>query len=160
MLDTCLPDLKSLKSNTTVGALLRWFTVTHKAVSQKDRPDFIDQSVETKVPYDLIRQKLPLILEDALSSLPAPYRLRDHIKNVQQLVVRLDEHIPPNEVGVWPNTKAARYEDIMNAGWLQKCRLAESPKASLDIKTLYLLILKGIELSHVQRRFGPEMSNV
>ena len=93
----------------------------------------------------------------------AQYQLRRTLRVVHELVLRLKQGLPPNETGVWPNATAAGLADIWNSAWAYNClRLEEDPKwgTPSNLSDLFRLILKAIEVSYVQTKFGPELKSI
>ena len=64
------------------------------------------------------------IRSSAISLLPgepeSAYRLSDRLPVIAELVERLQSDTPPNEIGCWPDSQPASFEDIINAAWIFK----------------------------------------
>jgi hypothetical protein len=89
-----------------------------------------------------------------------PYHLFKRANVIQELVQRLELHMPPNEIGLPPDTLPASFEDILNAAWVFKAKKMREDSewgSPENIHRLRLLVLKGIESSFVQRVFGGRL---
>ena len=92
-----------------------------------------------------------------------PYRLTERITTIENLVGKLERDVPPSEVGVWPDTTTALFEDIVNAAWVFRAKkLAQDSDwaCTENIERLYRLVLKAIEASFVQSVFGPGLARL
>lgn len=116
----------------------------------------------TKVCYDAIDREWENIRHEALtllsSSCPLQYKMMDRVSALRAIADRLAAHIPPNDVGTYEMPEVARFEDLLNGGWLEKLRLPLNASGELEgAETLYRLLLKGIESTFLQFTYGPEL---
>jgi len=172
MLDACENDLerceealdgdkKSLADRLT--PYVTWLRDTNRFVESDDDQQAVDRHILTKLAYDLIETVWADARDDVLRSLPedvsAPYQLCDRLDTIEELVGKLDANIPPNEVGSWPETQPSLFEDILNAGWAFKMKVATSGEdwgKSDDHARLYRLLLKSLEASFVHEHFNAK----
>jgi hypothetical protein len=167
MFGYCEADLAAVNTlcaaNTEVERRLRPFLQwvdDIKATSNATITSIADARVNAS--YSAIERDWTRIHGESLQDLPGfpagAYRLAQCAENVSDLVSKLSDGISPNEFGMWPNTRPAPIEDILNAGWIQKASLRTTDGArSEDIVILQRLVLKAIEASTVHATFGPRL---
>lgn len=177
MFDACETDLKqqtvqaggkeAIYPGPTVGAFWKWVSGARHLVTQKPDHTVLYQDMAVREAYDLIRKKWEEIRTQALGMLPSEsqraYRLTERLATIEDLVSKLERDIPPSEVGAWPETSTALFQDIINAAWVFKARkLAQDDRwaCTENIERLHRLILKAIEASFVQSRFGPRLAQL
>lgn len=119
----------------------------------------------TKVCYDAIDREWENIRSEAFalfrSSCPLQYKMSDRVNVLRVIADRLAAHIPPNDVGTYETPEVARFEDLLNGGWLEKLRLPVNNSGELEgAGTLYRLLLKGIESTYLQSTYGPELARL
>ena len=173
MLEECEEDLKNCKPAASTdleypGPLLKEYILWLKEVSllvadNKDE-QVLKGDVITRVVYSLIEKRWPSIRKAVLKLLPKnssrPYRLRERVAIINDLITKIEEGIPPNEEGVWPSTTVATFEDVLNAGWafkMTKVRTQSGWGSAEDCQGLFCLLLKGMESSFVQSTFGTRL---
>jgi hypothetical protein len=174
MLTDCAEDIRPQKvrmrnhkydyPGPLIEPFLAWLGESSQLVQAGSDADCLKGHTATKEAYELIKNTWEKVRTQAIGLLPRrllrPYRLFKRANVVQELVQRLELDMPPNEVGLSPDTRPASFEDILNAAWVFKVRKMRedsewgSPK---DIHRLRLLVLKGIESSFVQRVFGGRL---
>ena len=144
-----------------------WLRESIDLVQNRGDIQSIRATITTREAYRVIEANWEMIRNEALQYLPAasaaPYRLFEHIRSVEDLVRRLQQDTPPNEIGKWPNTSPACLEDILNAAWafkLQKTSTDPSWGSPDDFEKLFRLVLKGMEVSFVHSTFGPELKKL
>jgi hypothetical protein len=127
----------------------------------------LDADIRTHEAYALIQQHWNSVCEDVLKLLPKDssvrYQLKKRFGIVHELVLRLKQGIPPNEMGWWPDNVPATLPDIWNAAWAYSCfRLEQNEEweTPSDFDDLFRLVLKGIESSFVHTKFGPELKRI
>lgn len=132
-------------------------------VDKSDQAE-IESDIRTREAYALIERQWPSVAERVIRQLPAPsqkrYKLKDRVAVVTELVLRLQNGIPPNETGTWPNSAPAPLADIWNGAWAFKCLCCERPEwgSPDDYEDIFRLVLKGIESSYVHSTFGPRLA--
>lgn len=127
----------------------------------------INADIRTREAYQLIEQQWSSVQREVLKFLPKesqlPYQLEKSVDIIQELVLRLKQGIPPNEIGTWPDTRPASIADIWNASWAYS-RLCLEEDANWgkpnNFEDLFRLTLKAIEASYVQTTFGPELKQI
>ena len=86
----------------------------------------IQYDIISREAYRVIANEWKTIQEQFLSILPPvssrAYRLIDRKPEIEDLVLKLEKDIPPNDLGNWPDTTPADYRDILNASWVFKIR--------------------------------------
>jgi hypothetical protein len=177
MVEACDEDLREQKTNvdgkdlTYPGDIVRpfceWLSKAKQLVAKTGDQAVLQQDVAVREAYALIEEKWTSIRSEALAMLPTqsqePYRLCKRLETVEDLVQKLDNGIPPNEVGVWPNASAATFEDIISAAWVLKIRKQTQSSewcVPEDFERLCRLVLKAIEASYVQSVFGSRLKGV
>jgi hypothetical protein len=126
----------------------------------------INADIRTLEAYGVIKRHWDTIRKGVLDQLPAeskhPYSLRSRMAVVKELVDRMNNGIPPNEYGMWPNVSAASVQDIWNASWAASYLFLRRPNwgSPDDYNHLFRLSLKGIESSFVHTNFGPGLPGV
>jgi hypothetical protein len=126
----------------------------------------IESDIRTREAYHLIQENWAAVSKETLKLLPketsSPYRLKERLEVVHELVGSLERGIPPNETGIWPETKPASLPDIWNAAWAFCCKQLEGHHgwgAPDDFEDLFRLVLKAIETSYVHATFGPKVKD-
>jgi hypothetical protein len=150
-----------------MDAFCKWLGGVERVVAQDSDRAVLSQDMAIREAYDLISGKWETIRAEALGMLPGspqkPYRLTERIQTIENLVDKLEHDIPPSEVGVWPHTSTASFEDIINAAWVFKANKLTQDKewgSVRNIEKLYKLILKAIEAGFVQSTFGPKLAEL
>ena len=177
MLGTCEDDLAERTvqidgeeityPGPTITAFCEWVSgVKHLAAQDSDRA-VLDHDMAVREAYNLIGREWERIRAEALAMLPdksqKPYCLRERQPTIEDLVDKLEHDIPPSEIGIWPDTMTACFEDIINAAWVFKAmKLAQDKKwgCTENCERLYRLVLKAIESSFVQSMFGPRLAQL
>lgn len=160
-----VPTLKKHEKTGWHKILMR-YTEWIEEISDVGKPrndqKVIDADVRCKEAYTLVKAGWPKIWRQVLSQLPKalkqPYRLQSRHLIVTELIERLEAGIPPNETGIWPNTKPAELADIWNAAWACKVyHFTETPDTLSDdyLAKLFQLTLKAFESSYVHSQYQP-----
>ena len=169
MLKACSEDLVVKEnSNKYPGDLIKtffyWLKDIEHLVNLEDDKKSIERDIITREAYGLIERKWSEILNQALELLPPessdPYRLFNHTREIEDLVIKLEKDIPPNEIGDWPNKSPAQYIDILNAAWIFKIKKLKDRNgwgSTNDLENLFRLVLKAIEASFVHSVFGGKL---
>ena len=177
MLEACDEDLREQKMNVngkdliypgdTVRPLYEWLSEAKRLVAETGDQMVLKQDVAVREAYNLIEEKWKGIRSEALAILPTrsqeSYRLSRRLEIVEDLVQKLDNGLPPNEVGLWPDTDPARFEDIISAAWVLKAKKQSHDsewRDPEDFERLYRLVLKGIEASYVHSAYGNRLREV
>ncbi len=181
MLDACDDDLRQLKersggeegacSGGTFKAFCGWIEQAKELIGHAPPQNVLDYNIGVREAYALIREVWDEVRAEVVSMLPPgsrePYRLSARVTNIECLVQRLELDIPPNEVGVWPDTTTPSLEDIINAAWVFKTqKLANggdwaTPERLPDnVDRLNRLVLKAIEACFVQATFGRQLAEM
>jgi len=150
-----------------MDAFCEWVGSAKRLGAEKSDHRVPKQDTAVREAYDLIEKKWEDIRAEALAMLPdqsqSPYRLTERIATIEDLVGRLERDVPPSEVGIWPDTTTAFFEDIINAAWVFKAKkLAQDNDwaCTENVERLYRLVLKAIEASFVQSAFGPGLARL
>lgn len=150
-----------------VGAFCGWLGGVKYLAAQESDHTVLNQDTAVREAYHLIGKKWEKIRAEALGMLPnppqKPYRLCERLTTIEDLVGKLEQDIPPSEVGMWPRTTTASFEDIINAAWVFKAkRIAQNKEwaCTENVEKLYRLVLKAIEASFVQHVFGPRLAKL
>ena len=127
----------------------------------------LNSDIRTREAYRLIEETWDTIRTQALEALPRtsaqPYRLFKRVQVIEELVRRLEQDTPPNEVGTWPDNLPASLEDILNAAWVFKlAKIRQKPDwiSTDNFEKLYRLTLKAIEAAFVHNTFGQTLLKV
>lgn len=141
-----------------------WLRETIELVRHTGDIQLLRATITTREAYRMIEAKWKRIRTDALQLLPRdsrePYHLFKRVRSIEDLVRRLDQDVPPNELGTWPENSPACFEDILNAAWVFKIRkMVEDPSWGLtdDFEKLYRLVLKATEVSFVHNAYGDKL---
>lgn len=165
MLDACKSDLEISAEypGTLLSDYVSWLQELNDITSNMADHDAINQNIETKEAYRIIKENWDTWRKDILASMPTefskPYRLRERLTSLNDLVDKLLRDIPPNEVGSWPTTAPSALQDILNAGWAFKMKqLSTSPSWNTpsNHEKLFRLLLKAIESSHVHALYNSK----
>ena len=181
MVEACQEDLVEEKAECpgkgdlypgeTVGPFWKWLNEAKCLVAQTpDRQvlqrDSMD-NVSVREAYALVENQWKRIRAEALGMLlgepKKPYSLRERRRTIEDLVAKLENDVPPNEVGTWPDSTPASFEDIINAAWVFKTKMLTGGSnwgSARDLDKLCRLILKAIEAGFVQSVFGPRLGKV
>lgn len=150
-----------------MDAFCKWVGDAKHLAAEKSDCTVLNQDTAVREAYDLIDKKWKDIRAEALAILPgqsqSPYRLTERIATIEDLVGKLERDVPPSEVGIWPDTSTAFFEDIINAAWVFKVKkLAQDNDwaCTENVERLYRLVLKAIEASFVQSAFGPGLARL
>jgi len=177
MVEECKEDLKphtiKLKSDEInypgpiIDPFYNWLREIIDLV--KDRGDIqsLQATITTREAYRVIEANWERIRTEALELLPQesrePYQLLQEVRIIEELVIRLEQDTPPNELGTWPENSAACLEDILNAAWVFKIKkMGENPRwgSADDFEKLFRLVLKATEVSFVHSTFGPQLKQL
>lgn len=135
----------------------------------KNRGDIqsIHSTITTREAYRVIETNWERIRAEALKLLPQesrePYHLLKRVRAIEELVIRLEQDMPPNELGTWPDNSPVCLEDILNAAWVFKVKkMHQDPDwgSPDDFEKLFRLVLKAAEVSFVHSTFGPELKKL
>lgn len=142
-------EIDAVRDRFQFSHFVQWIDESIAVVnSQSD--SVLEQSFLTAIPYRHIANHWTIVVQQSLEGIKR-YSLAESANAISMLVRRLENMVPPNEYGSWPETTHAKFEDIVNAGWIRKYSIIASDKNPDDsIRTLSLLLLKGIESAHLQ----------
>ncbi len=177
MVEMCEQDLQESSVELNVdnvkypGPIIKpfwnWLRDTTYLVQNTADMQSVDSTISTREAYRVIQSKWQQIRGQALKLLPKesrePYRLFRRLRTIEDLVQKLEQDTPPNEVGRWPMNSPASLEDILNAAWVFKLRkISNDPNwGSLDdFEKLFRLVLKAMEVSFVHSTFGSELKKL
>ncbi|MFQ5823791.1 MAG: dCTP deaminase [bacterium] len=150
------------------------------SLDQSEKTEDIDslRRLEDDIVEQAIKKALDLIHIEIRKRVPKE-RCFQTSEQLFELALQLENRIPQNEIGCLENAKKANIDTILNAGWLmwlKTCRnilnstskINEQPnsKESQDQFETYerehslnsRLIVRAIELSHLQTQFGQDIS--
>jgi len=177
MVEMCEQDLQESSVKLDVdnvkypGPIIKpfwnWLRETTYLVQNTADTQSVDSAISTREAYRVIQSRWQQIRGQALKLLPEeskePYRLFRGVRDIEDLVNRLEQDTPPNEIGTWPDNSPASLEDILNAAWVFKIRkMCQDPDWGSvdDFEKLFRLVLKATEVSFVHRTFGPELKKL
>lgn len=171
MLKACEEDLaeKKICTNTgdrdypgnTLRPFCEWLNDATHLVAETQDEAVLRQDIATREAYALIEREWMRVRREALDllspSAQKPYRLSERLTVIEDLVEKLNNDIPPNEKGQWPDTSPVSLEDILNAAWVFNAKKRSEDSAwgtPAHCEKLYRLVLKAIEASFVDCEFG------
>ena len=174
MVEACQNDLKkkTIKRNghrveypgTKIKAFWKWLNKIKKLTTSKGDKKSIDSDISTKEAYKFIEQHWKDARNNVIGKLPSkPYLLNERVEMIEDLVNKLENDIPPSEIGQYPKNIPASFEDILNAGWVFKIKKIYKDKtmnSPEDFAKLNRLILKAIESSFVHEIYGKKLSKI
>lgn len=140
-----------------LSTYIRWLRMTLSILETRADETVINRDLQTSVAYKEIEDKWDAIRSTALESV-SKYNFVVSLPRLLELVERLQRQIPPNEHGKWPHVVPASFEDILNAGWIQKLRIVGQPDEIEQITIVNQLVLKAIEVSYLQQVYGKELA--
>jgi len=158
MRDACRDDIDKIDAEYPgkyLDSFVAWLGELNSIVSKDSDKTVLAESVVTREVYRLIENRWGKWREEVLKKLPEkfkePYRLRKRITALSDLVEKLIDDIPPNEIGTWPLTEPASLQDILNAGWAYKIKQSSQLEWNTpeNHEKMYRLLLKAIESSYV-----------
>ena len=151
----------------TIKPFWDWLKETTYLVQNTADKTSLNSNITTREAYKVIQTKWQQVREQALQLLPGkagePYHLFEQVHAVEQLVHKLEQDTPPNEIGQWPENSPASLENILNAAWVFKIgRIRQDPEwgATDDFEKLFCLVLKATEACFVHSTFGPKLKNM
>lgn len=177
MVEECEKDLKrhTIKVNNDedeypgpiIEPFWNWIRETINLVKNREDRSSLQSNITTKIAYRVIEANWKRIRTEALQLLAPestePYHLFKRVRVIEDLVTKLEQDTPPNELGTWPENSAACLEDILNAAWIFKLKkMDEDPRwgSADDFEKLFRLVLKATEVSFVHSTFGPELKKL
>lgn len=177
MVEVCEQDLQECSVDIDVrnvkypGPVIQpfwnWLKETTYLVQNTADIESLNSNISTREAYRVIENKWQQVKKEALNLLPdkstEPYCLSKQVLTIEQLVHRLEQDTPPNEIGWWPKNSPSSLENIINAAWIYKiAKIQKDPDwASTDnFEKLYRLILKAIEVSFVHSTFGLKLKKL
>lgn len=162
---TSLKKADKAEWNEILVEYARWIGEVSSIGRPTDDLKIIRADFRCKEAYAVVRSEWQKVWRQVLSELPkhsrAPYRLQNRWSLVGELIKRLEEGIPANETGTWPDTTPASLPDIWNAAWACKVHyLSHKDKVSVDanIARLFQLTLKAFESSFVHSKYQPQLA--
>ena len=177
MVQACEQDLEehTKKSNgaeikypgPTTKPFWDWLKETTYLIQNTADETSLNSDIRTREAYKVIQAKWQHVREQALQLLQGnagePYHLFKQARAIEQLVHKLEQDTPPNEIGQWPENSPASLENILNAAWVFKIRrIRQDPEwgATDDFEKLFCLVLKATEACFVHSTFGPKLKNM
>lgn len=176
MVDMCDEDLKeylddSKKNVIYPGPVIEpfwnWLKETKLLTRSTSDKDSLNSDIRTREAYRLIEDKWEAIRAQALQLLPrdssVPYYLFKRVRVIEELVTRLQQDTPPNEVGMWPVNSPGSLEDILNAAWVFKtAKIHQDPDwiSTDNFEKLCRLVLKATEVAFVHSTYGQQLKNL
>jgi len=177
MVQECEEDLKphSIKLDSDevkypgpiIQPFWNWLRETIDLVRHTGDIQSVRATITTREAYRVIEANWKRIRTEALRLLPQespePYQLFKQVGAIDDLVRRLEQDTPPNEIGTWPDNSPVSLENILNAAWVFKIKkMRQDPDwgSADDFEKLFRLILKAAEVSFVHSTFGPELKKL
>lgn len=143
-------------------AFVEWLKTGQQLTKALGDHQVIESNIVTQVAYEFISTYYEEAAKKVKAMLPTelaePYRMHKKHEVIAILVRRLQEGVPPNEVGHL-SPEPASFQDILAAAWAYKIdQIAKKPDwASPDnLDLLFRLVLKGCECSYVHSRLGEK----
>jgi len=124
---------------------------------QHDRIE-IGKNALAKIAYEWLEQTLPEAFQFAAGRIQSLRYVPDFKgQGFLALVERLALHVPPNEVGKWPNLEIGDWRAGLLASWLvaiaKAVETGGTPATRLkDLQTVHKLALKGVEYGVIQKQ--------
>lgn len=144
-----------------------WLKETTYLVQNTADKASLNLNITTREAYRVIEANWERIRAEALKLLPQesrePYHLLKRVRAIEELVIRLEQDTPPNELGTWPDNSPVCLEDILNSAWVFKVKkMHQDPDwgSPDDFEKLFRLVLKAAEVSFVHSTFGPELKKL
>ncbi len=167
MIEYCRIDLQPNEGigypKPMVEAFLKWLAEADELSKAKPDMDVINGAIVSREAYNFISSHWDVIKKDVLAMLPAtssePYRLFERHQMIERLIERLADGIPPNEVGNL-SERPVIFQDIITAAWVFKiASITKDPNwgEPEHYNTLFRLVLKACESSHVHSVWGPKL---
>ena len=166
MLEHCEPDLNDHSEigypNSDIKAFVEWLRLGQRLTASKGDLQVIESNVITRGAYRFIIAHWDEAALKVTSMLPSelaqPYRLHEHHAHICELVGRLRNGIPPNEIS-YLSEEPASMQDILAAAWTYKMdQIAQSSWGTPDeYELLFQLVLKACETSYVHSEWGPKI---
>jgi hypothetical protein len=104
----------------------KWLTETISLIQSTADRQSLQSAITTREAYRVIEANWQTVRAQALQLLPQgsaePYCLFKRVRIIEELVTRLQQDTPPNELGTWPDNSPASLEDILNAAWVFKIK--------------------------------------
>jgi len=151
----------------TIKPFWDWLRETTYLVQNKADIASLNSNIITREAYKVICAKWQQIRQQALRLLlynsEEPYHLFEQVRDIEQLVHKLEHDTPPNEIGQWPKNSPASLENILNAAWVFKIgRIRQDPKWGVtdDFEKLFRLVLKATEACFVHSTFGSKLKSL
>jgi len=163
----CSRDLDAISQNeqrihADIVPFLEWLLKIREFTSSATDMKEIQSNPISAEAYKLVNQALDDMNELVTSSIPdekKTFSLVENQEEISELIGRLEDQVPPNESGIWPDIKPASLETILNACWAYKLKEISQDKSwcEKNIERLFRLCLKAIESSYVSTTFGPKL---
>ncbi|MBX3180289.1 MAG: hypothetical protein KF886_23305 [Candidatus Hydrogenedentes bacterium] len=149
-----------------LSPFVEWLRVVIEFSRHETDMRSIDADIVTRYSYQFVNRHFPILRAKVIENLPDavrfPYDIVSQSSKILELLKRLEQGVPPNEIGSWPDTMPAALADILNAGWAFKFYKASSnPTEPMNevCDNLCLLLLKSIESSFVQNKYQNHLPN-
>lgn len=145
---------------------IEWLREVIEDANLKSDMRGINADLVTKHSYDFVNRLFPSLRASVIGSLPStarePYDIVEQAPILHELLKKLEDGIPPNEIGAWPNTEPATLANVLNAGWafkLYKCIGNPNEPVNETCDRLCLLLLKSIESAFVHKKFKDRLAS-
>ena len=153
--------ISAIPNKEIADSFKREFDKIKNIVEKKEGDSLVKRHKHARVAYEKIDKVLDKAVEfvkDALSVKIEKWHNEEVISQISELVQRLDNGIPPNEVNIKCSSKPGKEEyfskaaflpAILNAGWIYESYWQEmfnnSQGSIMDYKTMSRLLLKACE---------------
>lgn len=141
-----------------------WLLQARSIISDMKEQRIIEAKTVTREAYRFIASSWPVVSVEIIKMLPEAsgkqYNMVTRFERLEQLVSRLAQGIPPNEIKNSAMNPSS-LEDILTSGWIHKIAesaIKDGKDADADIDTLENLVLKACESSWVQTVWGPKLN--
>jgi len=137
--------------------------ISHIVSEEPDKSE-IGKHPIAKIAYEWLEETLPDAFQFATNRLKnARYNPNFTDGGFVALIERLALHVPPNEVGTWPNLRAGDWRAGLLASWLVAISKAVAtdgtPESRLkELQTVHKLALKGVEYGVIQKQADEHLA--
>ncbi|MCK4790996.1 MAG: hypothetical protein KAV87_45105 [Desulfobacteraceae bacterium] len=162
-----LGDVETKYPGPVIEPFWNWLKETKLLAQNTADKEALNSDIRTREAYRLIEDKWEAIRAQALQALPREsaecYRLFKRVRVIENLVRRLEQDTPPNEIGTWPDNSPASLENILNAAWVFKiAKIRQDPDwvSTDNFEKLCRLVLKATEVAFVHSTYGEQLKNL
>jgi hypothetical protein len=166
MLQHCTPDLENTEGSylePEISSLIEWLRYGKRLSAVEGDLEVLKSNPVTREAYKFVDKHWDEAASKVTSMLPSElstsYRLYEQKKVVVDLVRRIQNGIPPNEISHLCEEPAS-FQNILVAAWAHKMdQIRSNPSwgSNDDFSLLFRLVLKGCESSFVHSKWGKAL---